>query len=408
MKKLEKVIKKLNLLPYLVILTLLSSGHINLNYIFDDFRKLIFVIILLLVLAYITFTNKIEIPISKDLFLIPFALCLIFALFYLLRLNLYNFIGWVFSSCMVLLVWNLSSKQILFLLKKYLIVISTLIFFGLVILILVEYETNNFNYSGKYRSYILKIFANSDSFFYTDENGKKFHRFSFFLQQSSLVATYIILPFCIYSLIEKTHFNILIILTIALIFSVSSTVLVIAVLSLIIYYFYDFFKQNIKIIYSLSFIVSITVGLFFYITYDMQSNYDFINYFFLRISSGAYRLEYIGNQTYHFFTKYFFGYFDNQSDMNNYLLGNLHISSGIKGGFICLILSFVFFIRISIAIFLIKNANKFVCAILISSIIILTNVQDFGISSISGFIFFSLLARLLDQTLKKKNKMTQQ
>ena len=118
MKKLEKVIKKLNLLPYLVILTLLSSGHINFNSIFDDFRKLIFVIILLLIFVHITFINKIEIPISKDLFLIPFSLCLIYALFYLLRFNLYNFIGWVFSSCMVLLIWNLSSKQILFLLKK--------------------------------------------------------------------------------------------------------------------------------------------------------------------------------------------------------------------------------------------------------------------------------------------------
>jgi hypothetical protein len=402
MKKLEKVIKKLNLLPYLVILTLLSSGHINFNSIFDDFRKLIFVIILLLIFVHITFINKIEIPISKDLFLIPFSLCLIYALFYLLRFNLYNFIGWVFSSCMVLLIWNLSSKQILFLLKKYLIVISTLIFFGLVIVILVDYETNNYNYSGEYRSYILKIFANSDSWFYTDVNGKKFFRFSFFLQQSSLVATYIILPFCIYSLLEKTHFNILIILTIALIFSVSSTVLVIVMLGLIIYYFFDFFKHNIKIIYLLSFIFSITVGLIFYILYDMQSNYDFINYFFLRISSGAYRLEYIGNQTYHFFTKYFFGYFDNQSDINTYLLGNFHISSGIKGGFICLILSIVFFIRISIAIFLVKNANKFACAILMSCILVLTNIQDFGISSISGFIFFSLLARLLDQTLQKK------
>ena len=63
MKKLEKVIKKLNLLPYLVILTLLSSGHINFNMIFNDFRNFIFVIILLLIFAHITFINKIEIPI---------------------------------------------------------------------------------------------------------------------------------------------------------------------------------------------------------------------------------------------------------------------------------------------------------------------------------------------------------
>jgi hypothetical protein len=138
----------------------------------------------------------------------------------------------------------------------------------------------------------------------------------------------------------------------------------------------------------------------------MQSNYDSLglelnNYKLLRISSGAYRLEYIGNQVYFFLTKYFFGFISHNESIEQFTIGNFFITSGIKGGFICLIITFFYIFKIYTTIIFNKKINKLAGSMLLSCILLLTNFQDFGISSISGFVFFSLLAKLLCSEQKK-------
>ena len=79
----------------------------------------------------------------------------------------------------------------------------------------------------------------------------------------------------------------------------------------------------------------------------MKSDYsnlgiELVNFEFMRFSSGAYRLEILGKQAYNYFTKYLLGFFDS-NNLNQYLLGNFYLSSGFKGGIVCLILSYIFF-----------------------------------------------------------------
>lgn len=399
MKFLEKFSHS-NLFIYIIILIVMSSAHINLNTEFEFFRRVLFLIIVLLLLLHISIKKKINIPIHKELFILQFISTIVFSIFYLLRFDLYHFFGWLFTSITIILIWNLNSNQITLLFKKYLNFSCILIFFGIFILLLNNFDYNNFDYANPKRSSILKIFINSDSYVLNNiATGEKKYRFSFFLQQSSLVVTYILLPLIIYSLIKKPKFIILIICSTAIILSYSSTINITILLSLFIYFFYYYFKKYYKIIFLFFFIFSILIGLFFYLNFKMESNYSdyglqLENYRIFRFSSGAYRLEIIGNQVYFFFTKYFFGFFDNDN-INKFLLGNFYISSGIRGGITSLILAYVFFLKICEYIFLNTNLNKLASSFIIASIIFLTNFQDFGINSTSGFVFFALLSRLL-------------
>ena len=218
MKFIEKY-NQSNLFIYIIILILMSSGHINLNSEFEFIRKSLFLIIVLLVFLHISIIKKINIPIYESLFILQFAVILIFSIFYLFRLDLYHSAGWLFTSLTIILIWNLNLNQILLLLKKYLDFCCILIFFGIIILALNSLDYNNFNYTNPSRSSILKIFTNSDSFIFVDAaTGIKKFRFSFFLQQSSLIVTYILLPLVIYSLFKKPKFIILILCSIAIVF----------------------------------------------------------------------------------------------------------------------------------------------------------------------------------------------
>lgn len=379
----------------------MSSGHINLNTEFADIRKFFFLIIICFLFIHFLLVKKIIVPISNPLFLLPFLTSLIFSFFYLVRLNLYHSAGWLFAAFMVTLIWNLKRNQIILFFEKYLILSSILISVGLIILYLTNLDSNNFNYTNPNRLSIFKVLSNSDSFISIDPiTLKKTFRFSFFLQQSSLVTTYIFLPLIIYSLFKRPNTYVLIICSTAIIFSFSSTVYLSIYFGFFIFIIFNFFHKNYKIIFYLFFIFSIFLGLFSFLIFKMESNYDslgleLINYKFIRISSGAYRLEYIGNQVYFFFTKYFFGFISHNNSMEQFMLGNFFISSGIKGGFICLITNFFYIFKIYKTIILNKKINKFVSSMLLSCILLLTNFQDFGISSISGFIFFALLAKLL-------------
>ena len=353
------------------------------------------------IFLHLFFIKKIIVPISNPLFLLPFLTSLIFSFFYLVRLNLYHSLGWFFAAFIVTLIWNLNHNQILLFFKKYLYFSSILISFGLIILYITNFDNENFNYVNPLRLSIFKLFSNSDSFTIVDQiTLKKSFRFSFFLQQSSLVATYIFLPLVIYSLFKRPNTYVLIVCFIAIILSYSSTVYISIFFGFCIFIIFNFFHKNYKIIFYLFFIFSIFLGLFFFLTFRMQSNYDslgleLINYKFLRISSGAYRLEYIGNQVYFFFTKYFFGFVSQVNSMDQFMLGNYFITSGIRGGFICLIATFFYIFKIYEIIIFNKKINKLASSMLLSCILLLTNFQDFGISSISGFIFFALLAKLL-------------
>ena len=393
-----------NFLIYIIILIVMSSGHINLNTEFVDIRKFFFLIIIFFLFMHFLLVKKIIVPISNPLFLLPFLTSLIFSFFYLVRLNLYHSAGWLFAAFIITLIWNLKSNQIILFFEKYLIFSSILISVGLIILYLTNLDSNNFNYTSPYRLSIFKVLSNSDSFISIDPiTLKKTFRFSFFLQQSSLVTTYIFLPLIIYSLFKRPNTYVLIICSTAIIFSFSSTVYLSIFFGFFIFIMFNFFCKNYKIIFQLCFISSIFLGLLFYLTFKMESNYDrflgieFNNYKFLRISSGAYRLEIIGNQVYFFFTKYFFGFISHNNSMEQFTLGNFFISSGIKGGFICLITTFFYIFKIYKIIILNKKINKFTSSMLLSCILLLTNFQDFGISSISGFIFFALLAKLLNR-----------
>jgi hypothetical protein len=379
----------------------MSSGHINLNAEFQGVRRFLFFIIACFVFVYFFLKKKINIPISNPLFLLPFLTSLIFSFFYLVRLNLYHFSGWLFAALIFILIWNLRHNQIILFFKRYLIFSSILICFGLTIVYLTNLDSQNFNYVNPYRLSIFKVFSNSDSFTFSDQIPlKKSFRFSFFLQQSSLVVTYIFLPLVIYSLFKRPNIYVLIICFIAIIFSYSSTVYISIFFGFCIFIIFNFFCKNYKIIFYLFFISSIFFGLFFFLNFKMQSNYDSLglelnNYKFLRISSGAYRLEYIGNQVYFFLTKYFFGFISHNESIEQFTIGNFFITSGIKGGFICLIITFFYIFKIYKTIIFNKKINKLASSMLLSCILLLTNFQDFGISSISGFIFFSLLAKLL-------------
>lgn len=379
----------------------MSSGHISLSYEFQGIRKLIFIIILFFIFLHISFVKKIYLPINSSLFLFPFIICLIFSFYYFVRFNFYQSAGWLFATLIITLIWSLSRNQIFNFFKKYLLFSSILIFFGLVIVITTSFDSSNFNFSSPHRYSIFKLFANSDSFISTDPiTQKRQYRFSFFLQQSSLVTVYLLLPLIIYSLIKRPSIYILIIYLLSFILSFSTTVYITIIIGIFVFVFFNFIRKKYKLIFFSFFVFSIILGLMFYLVFKMQSNYsslglDLNNYPFLRISSGAYRLEIIGNQTYHFFTKYFFGFFDNNNSIEKFLLGNLYISSGIRGGFVCAILFFFYILKIVKTILFNKNLNKFVSSMLISCLLVLSNLQDFGISSISGIVFLSLLSRLL-------------
>jgi len=168
MKLIEKY-NQSNFLIYIIILIIMSSGHINLNAEFQGVRRFLFFIIACFVFVFFFFKKKINIPISNPLFLLPFLTSLIFSFFYLVRLNLYHFSGWLFAALIFILIWNLRHNQIILFFKRYLIFSSILICFGLTIVYLTNLDSQNFNYVNPYRLSIFKVFSNSDSFTFSDQ-----------------------------------------------------------------------------------------------------------------------------------------------------------------------------------------------------------------------------------------------
>jgi hypothetical protein len=230
-------------------------------------------------------------------------------------------------------------------------------------------------------------------------------RITYFLIQSSLIPAYVIMPLSIVLIFTKVDNRIIFVLMMAIILSFGGSVYAIIFSAIFIFYFSNYFK-----IYSIYIFLSLIIFLLFVIyyywgitIYDYESNFydpsftpDNANYLSIRVSSGDSRLALISTQIDELINNFWLGL---RGPI--VLFGNGALTSGLRSGFLGLLLFLYVFHKLLVSILVnINDINKnnikarVGLSLLLACIIQFLIYNDYGYSLGYGFLMLFLVYKL--------------
>ena len=406
-----------------LILVFLLSNHIYYTKFLPQLPIFIFLGFYLVLL--LIFNNKFKIITDSNIQNLLLILVLILMLGELKHFNLIKMLNWVVISLLLVFLWSIRSELIQSFLKRYLILVSIILFISIAVMYGYYLEFNiykYFSYIFHYDIYNRTLNSSSLPILHADSwindwqpEIKKLTvimpRIPAHFHQGSLLSAYVLFPLGISMLFSKLNSKIIFFVFVMLLLSLTASVYIIFISSIFIYLFFNLIKKfNIFIIIiGILFIVvfSLLIREIGYQvdtnTIDLPNNH-LINYF-LRVGSGLYRLGILGNQVYMFFHNPLIGpIVEDYRILNEFLLGSFIFTNGIRAGILALLLTIFILFAITKRLFLVKTNSfrqKYGICVIYSCLLQMFLYQDFGYSSTNGIVLLSILILFINKQSEK-------